>query len=412
MDLPLPPSYCTATYQHSSLGGSLTFEDFIPQLIENEYESFGVLVERGNIWLQQNPIYEVKTCESIEILPCESEESMSYFVSRKNIFGHIYKRGLRLWLVLRQKSDRRPPQKIGYYNLIPNIIESRQLLFDKFEKLNQLLERFNKSISNIIHGRIISIETQPMKVPFSSGFDPDRSTWTSGGSNRTNFIFVIRIFFECGMPTRDEIGIVDFMPEIKSKGGFCRQPRFEHFSDAIHQASQWCANQCGIRFCNAQSLEIKLKNDFYVDPQNMSYTESEFFPTIFVKILRVSYIKYFETIANPPSLLLTCKTIIPYRLKNELDSEYEDLLQVKERIKKWIQLTEARILSVETSVIRLKVGEADEHGIEVSRTCSSTGVDENWIYVFRLYLDGHYVEPSSHMLPPPLVQNEDFCIIS
>lgn len=413
MDLSPPFTHYEDTNQLSSSERNLTFKDFIPYPRGDSYESFGVLVERANIWLEKNPTYEVKTCESIEIFHYQSEECMSYYVPYRNFLAQHYMRGLRLWLVSRKESDKELlPQKIGYYNLIPNIIESRKFRFDKFEKLNQLLERFNKSVSAIIHGRIITIETQQIKVPFSSGFDPDQPVWSSGGRNKTRFIFIIRIFFEYGVPTGEEIGVTDFVPDVKSEGGFCCQPKFENFSNAIQQASEWCAMQHDIRFCNIQSLEIKLKNNHYIDPQKMSYTEGECVPTIFVRILRVCYTKCLEKLHSPSSLQLACKTIIPYKIVAGIESDYETLSQVKERLQKWIRLTGATILSAETSLIRLKPGVTEEQGVEVSRTYSSTGGMETWIFVFRLYLNGDYIEPPTDMLPPPPTPVDDCCTIS
>ncbi|XP_023215270.1 uncharacterized protein LOC111618075 [Centruroides sculpturatus] len=85
MDIP-PPSYSQATNQHSSLGGSLTFIDFVPNIIEqgffsSEYESFGSLIDKANAWLSENPLYEVKTCESVEFKSKQgmpSVEKMTY----------------------------------------------------------------------------------------------------------------------------------------------------------------------------------------------------------------------------------------------------------------------------------------------------------------------------------------------
>lgn len=417
MDIP-PPSYCEATNQHASLGGSLTFKDFIPGIIEqgfisSNYEPFGVLVDRANIWLRENPMYEVKTCESVEFKSSQgipSIEKMTYleYGERRT----VYMRGLRLWLVIRNEFERRPSQKIGYYNLVPNIIESSLIGSDTYEKLDQLVERFNRSISRIIHGRIISVESQEMKIS-RMGFDPDRSKWTVDGDYATKFLFVIRIFFEYGEPTEEQIGIADFIPRALTEGGFLSYPEYEPFSNVVNQASQWCAAQRCIRYCNAQSLELKMKHGYSIDSKRMSYTEHGGRNTYYVRILRVAYVKCVETTAIPPPLHLTCKTIIPYQTVSGIySSQYESLSQVKLRLQKWIELTGARILSVETAAMRLRTGGEAIHGVEASFTYNRSERNEYWIFVFRLYLDGYYRDPPPGLLPaPPNITVDDCCII-
>ncbi|XP_023213039.1 uncharacterized protein LOC111615839, partial [Centruroides sculpturatus] len=208
-----PPSYSQATNQHSSLGGSgLTFIDVLPDVIEeglfsSEYESFGSMVKRANAWLSENPIYEVKTCESVEFKSKQGMPSVRKMTYKEYGKTHTYyMRALRLWLVVRNGLEQRPPQKIGYCNLIPNIVDNPVFGSAQYEKLNQVLDRFNNSYSRKIPGRIISIESQEMKLSSWSVFDPDRSNWSVNGKYATKFLFVIRIFFELGVPEGEQIG--------------------------------------------------------------------------------------------------------------------------------------------------------------------------------------------------------------
>ncbi|XP_067141162.1 uncharacterized protein [Centruroides vittatus] len=415
MDIP-PPSYSQATNQHSSLGGSLTFIDFIPDIIEqgffsSKYESFG-LIERANVWLRGNPLYEVKTCESVEFKSRQvpSLEKMTY-VEYGKTFTH-YMRALRLWLVVRNGLEQRPPQKIGYCNLIPNVVDNPMFGSAQYEKLNQVLDRFNNSILRNIPGRIISIESQEMKQS-SSGFDPDRSNWSESGEYATKFLFVIRIFFEHGEPEGEQIGIADFVPRTIYEGGLLSNPEYEPFSNVVKMASQWCAAQRCIRYCNAQSLELKVKYDGAVDTQRMSYTEHGGRNTYYVRILRVTYTKCSELNALPPPLHLNCKTIVPYQVTvGALSEEYEGLTMVKERLKRWVELTGARVLSAETAAMRLRTGGEARHGIETTFTYNRSELNERWIYVFRLYLDGYYADPPAHLMPqPPTPVYDDCCVI-
>ncbi|XP_067141148.1 uncharacterized protein [Centruroides vittatus] len=408
-----PPSYCEATRQHASLGGNLTFVDFIPQPTESgifnvKFEPFGVLIEQANAWLSSNPSLEVKTCESIEF-KCQGRtpmvEKMTYL--EFNEYGTRYIRGLRLWVVPRSDA-RHPPQKIGYLNLVPQPKEPSSLFgTGQFKTLSDILEKFNKSAATNPPGRILSIESQEMKLPSWSNFDPDRSSWTEHGRGQTHFLFVVRIFFEYGPPAAEEIGIADFVPVMLADGGLFSIPQFEPFSNVIARASQWCEQQRFLRFCNAQSLEIKMKGGAVVDTQRMSYTEHGGKSTYYVRVLRVTYTKPAESLImeasiRTPVLHLTCKTFIPYQLNTSMFiPEFESLTQTKERMKIWVQLTGARMLSAETVAMRLLTGGEATSGIEASFTYNPANMNEYWIYIIRLYLDGYYKEPEPHLLPPP-----------
>lgn len=413
-DFEPPPSYCEATRQHASLGGNLTFVDFIPQLIDSgifnpKYEPFGVLIDQANAWLMSNPTFEVKTCESIEFKSqgrMPMVEKMTYLEYGQHPTRYI--RALRLWLVPRNDL-RHPAQKLGYRNLVPHPKESSSLLGgpEHFETLSDVLERFNKSASSNPPGRILSIESQEMELPSWSNFDPDRSSWTEHGRCATHYLFVVRIFFECGAPAGEEIGIADFIPVMLANGGLFSIPQFEPFSNVIARASQWCEQQRFLRFCNAQSLEIKMKGGAVVDPQRMSYTEHGGRATYYVRVLRLTYTKppdsiITEATVSTPILHLTCKTFIPYQLSTSMFvPEFESLTQTKDRMKIWVQLTGARVLSAETVAMRLLTGGETRSGIEASFTYNPANMNEYWIYVIRLYLDGYYKEPEPHLLPPP-----------
>ncbi|KAK8756468.1 hypothetical protein V5799_000827 [Amblyomma americanum] len=263
-----PPSYSEATRQHASLGGALTFVDFLPYCIDPggftsspKFEPFRVLVQRANDWLKQNYTWEVKTCESVEFKATKSIniERMTYYEYGE--YSTCYMRGLRLWLVP-QLDQSRPAQQLGYANLIPQQTAPPGMFSNPtFETLQELLERYNKHLAyQPAPGRVLAVETQEMKVPSYSDFDPDRSFWTEHGGRNKLFLFVIRVFYELGPAACEEIGVADFVPVRQSAGGAFTMPTYEPFSNVIARAAQWCSQQSYVRFCNAQSLEVKLKS--------------------------------------------------------------------------------------------------------------------------------------------------------
>ncbi|XP_013772958.1 uncharacterized protein LOC106458050, partial [Limulus polyphemus] len=221
------------------------------------------LIDRANQWLYSQPTWESKTCESVEFKSYAGQmiqnEKMVYYERGEHRTWFV--RGLRLWIVPRADPSR-PPQQLGYVNLVPETTGTSGFWgFPTFETLSCLLARFNSSShTNPLPGRILTVECQEMKISDFSNFDPDRSFWSEHGDRQRHFLFVIRVFYEHGLPSVEDIGLADFVPAALSEGGFFSFPIFEPYSNVITKASQWCAQQVGLRFCNAQSIEVKMKN--------------------------------------------------------------------------------------------------------------------------------------------------------
>ncbi|XP_023239026.1 uncharacterized protein LOC111637686 isoform X2 [Centruroides sculpturatus] len=261
-------------------------------------------------------------------------------------------------------------------------------------------------------GRILSVETQIRKIS-RKNHNPERLILkgTPFSKRTAAFVFFIRIFYEYSETKgEEEIGIADFVPKKIETKGTQGSTAYEPFHQLVHKASQWYAEQRYIRFCNAQTLHLKLKNG-RIDTQTFCHRVNKYKKNDYIKILRVVFIKLPEVANVSSPLRLTCKTIYPYRLrKGAFVYKYEKLTAVKERLQKWLQLTGARVFNIETSAIRIKLGECRNEintNITFHRTCFKAG----WIYVFRLYLEGNYEEPSEDLMPPiPVVHN--CCTIS
>lgn len=107
-----------------------------------------------------------------------------------------------------------------------------------------------------LDGRIITIES----LAYEASHDWKIDTETSLSYFSSKNMFIVRIFYECGPLTRDQIGIQDFSPNLISKPTFFKRPTFETFDKVIERASQWFRHQPRFRFVNAQSIDIKMKS--------------------------------------------------------------------------------------------------------------------------------------------------------
>lgn len=234
-----------------------------------------------------------------------------------------------------------------------------------------------------------------------------------------HYLVILRVFYEFGEPKMEEIGLLDFTP-TKTAGSQTKSPvpsDFEPFSFVVHRASRWCSERNDIRYCNAQSLELKLRGGYVIDTKRMSYTEHSRATTNYIRILRIAYVQLPQS-ANltAPSLQLSCKTFVPYQASSGV-LEFESLTQTRRRVENWCKEVKARVISCETSAMRLKTGGEAELGVEASFTYNIGQYDEYWVNVIRLYLDGVFVEPEcersyiTKSLQAPTIQEEHCCVI-
>ncbi|KAG1652392.1 hypothetical protein GQR58_026316 [Nymphon striatum] len=352
MAVPLPPSYSAATHQHASVQPGLTYRDFIPNCVDAggvfsrpTFEPFGVLMQRANEFLNGNPGVQVKTCESVEFkfgqggLP--KLHKLTYIESGKHL--NLYLRGLRLWLVPRDDPTR-PPQQIGYFNNIP-AITSQNIGTPDFESLDSVVETINNNLRNRpLQGRMLNMETQDMKFKGYSpeGMDPDKSCWQEYGERDMLFIYVLRVYYEIGDPSYELLGCVDFVPDCRDAGGVFSLPTYEPFSQVIMKASSWCYHNSTTRFCNAQTMNYKLKTEG-VNTKRMHYVEHGKRLTGFLKILRVVYATPFVPLETaPPPLAMSSRTFEPVPISTGGlmgIPNYEFLEPTMNRISAWIRAT-------------------------------------------------------------------------
>ncbi|CAL1298532.1 unnamed protein product, partial [Larinioides sclopetarius] len=333
-----------------------------------QFANFRTLIDRANDWLRTNRRWKVITCESVEFKA--KGDNVSYDKMVYLEYGEhttTYVRGLRLW-VGEKETDFDIAQQIGYLNLVPNEIGGGGGIFSSpdYECLDDVVSKYNREVrTRPLPGRIITIESQEIKLKHSLEVDPDRSHWVERGSGPKRFIFVLRIFFE----------ISDGVPEEIEEGA--------------------------------------------VNPQKMNYLEHGNRLTCYVRILRLAYTKIRDS--SNKSLYpdmnisrLTCRTFVPVQLTNSIFvPEFESLHATKERVTAWVKATGAKVISAETAALRMYTGGEERHGTEATFTYNRAERSEYWIFVIRIYINGAPQEPPKEMLPPvPEIEDQGCCIMS
>ncbi|GIY05382.1 uncharacterized protein CEXT_354171 [Caerostris extrusa] len=69
-------------------------------------------------------------------------------------------------------------------------------------------------------------------------------------------------------------------------------------------------------------------------------------------------------------------------------------------------------MSAQTAALRIMGGGEENHGTEASFTFNQAERNEYWIFVIRVYINGHYQEPPQEMLPfIPDLEDQKCCRI-
>ncbi|XP_055355758.1 uncharacterized protein LOC129601068 [Paramacrobiotus metropolitanus] len=431
----------------TSIAGGLVSVDFVPVctkaggiLSEAEFECFPVILQRANEWLSKNPTLELKTCETVEFSTQSSGALVNNTESVYTLSGegaNRYVRALRLWLQPRADGSS-AVQQIGYYNIMPTIQMGRDVDINTTERLDTLIDQSNATFATTpIQGSILTIETIALRVSRTKGVDPDCTAWTERGAKKESFIYMLRLFFETGPPQYESIGIADFVPGVLSEGRRSERPLLQRFPHVLSKAHQWLLTQSSaMRAVNVQTLLYKQRWTSHMDTLRMTYTEDEM-QSYYVRYLRVAYV-----IANPNApprhggpMKLNCKLFTPGMLEPpkccNTAGKFENQLQVRERMSGWTRATAANVISVETIPMRVFSGAESSEGFDTMHTwnkidthsqshynddgegnsavsgmmASSTGIHthtveskgtENYLTLYRVYLDGVYVDPPGY----------------
>ncbi|CAG2165157.1 unnamed protein product [Oppiella nova] len=246
----------------------LTFVDFVPSVTHRDkrdkifYHPFRILLEVANKWLQHNYDWEVVNCESVTLLfrhnACShvSQWDLMPNVAASQVMGQEAAiKALRVWMRKREdmlQTKKEDVQVLGYRDFVPDRKEG-----NKIETLDEVINRVNAIIRDgKFEGRIVSIECLPCESTGDLRFDPEA---TLPGSSDTT-VTVVRIYYEEGPSSEEEIGIADFVPLHLSGGSLFSRPEFETFDTVMSRASRWLSENPEINFRSALSIDFKLKS--------------------------------------------------------------------------------------------------------------------------------------------------------
>ncbi|CAG2107539.1 unnamed protein product [Medioppia subpectinata] len=193
---------------------------------------------------------------------------------------------IRVWIRRREEAiptRKEEVQELGYRDYVPDRKEG-----DKIETLDEVINRINAIIRDgKFEGRIVSIECLPCESTGDHRFDPEA---TLPGSSDTT-VTIVRIYYECGQSSEEEIGIADFVPLHLSGGSLFSRPEFETFDHVMTRASRWLSENPEINFRSALSIDFKLKSMTTLDTRILTATDQA---GDFVRIFRIAYTKPFD----------------------------------------------------------------------------------------------------------------------
>ncbi|XP_055341803.1 uncharacterized protein LOC129590544 [Paramacrobiotus metropolitanus] len=404
-----PPDYGVATGSSPAplTAVGLQAVDFLPRMTAEdgpsnrpEYEQFGVLVERANRFLRDNPHFSVNTCESVEFRVYNRGYEIDTVESVFTAYGEAnnrYIRGLRLWTQYRHSSmPASEPEQIGYLNFLPDIQNSELV-----ERLDHVVQRINRTP---IKGTIITVETQPVKWG-SKALDPDRTIWTERGSASERFVNLIRIFYIRGPVEQSQVGLADFVPQKLEDGGTFSNPRMETFSTVMQRVRQWLLSvPPNYRPVNVQTVMFRWSYNKGVDTKDMMYHENKKHLN-YLRFLRVAYVieKPDSGPVSRSTIQLGSKLIVPEMAQQPgfFDKgTFESQESCRRRVDQWVKAAGARVVSAETLVMRIAGGGESVYGFDAMHTWNDTHQtrsgnssstkrdDERFVYLYRIYTDG------------------------
>lgn len=199
------------------------------------------------------------------------------------------------------------------------------------------------------------------------------------------------------MQGHESIGYQDFVPSRTNRNK--ENKGYELYADLIDRATRWIARQQGVRFTNIQTISIKIKKNVSSE-ERCSFTERGQCTTNFLNIIRAYFVIQHNAASSAPEAdnRLTYRTFSPMQVTyatSNAPAQYEDVRTLLERINHWLQLTGAKLFSIETIPVRLLSGAHNPLGPEatfVPNRESGSAVGK-FLFHIRIYLTGDYTEP-------------------
>ncbi|CAD5120490.1 DgyrCDS9056 [Dimorphilus gyrociliatus] len=326
-----------------------------------KYESFRTLVSRCNDWLRVNSQLKVVSCETFSVnLP--SEKKKGIVNCKKTVLEtgttpslNITKlqdryidviKCFRVHLKPKCSLDSAEPDQIGYLNILPEILKEAGIFsYPEFSSWNDTLKSLNQYLKQQpISGRILCVQSLGFYRTEKS-FDPEDCRMREhsfGGSNS----FQLRLYYLQGEPAHEELGSIDFPPNLIRKPGALTLGKVEKLSSVVDRVQSWISSQKGIKVTNIQTINFSF--DIYdgkekVNTQNIQHFKSDVPMEHFVRVLRVYYIPECELpMAAANSLAFAAKKALRKEIKSRILalSESEKLRQSEIVTKKLIERAE------------------------------------------------------------------------
>ncbi|ELU18788.1 hypothetical protein CAPTEDRAFT_229337 [Capitella teleta] len=420
-----PPPYCTLPNSPREVGVSqwlapgaagvagyiprgvrLGYMDFVPRLVkkkllkEDEYETFSVLIQRANNWLEEHDGLQLVSCETITWTSVTKKEIFSdstHFTKTNRSYDATYIfRGLRLWYFM----DVVPSPEHQKGNM--PVIQCQTFTARPSERFDQLVIRVNEQLhSNRLPGQILSVETIRITclTDNSRAVNPELCCWKEKAEKK-QIVFALRMYSTLApVESCETIGFQDFVP-VKNQRNKDNKG-YELFSELMERGARWIVRQQGVRFTNMQTLPVKIKKKGPFEERCVFTEHQGEEPTNYLSILRVFFVVQDAggaASANFSAARLTYRTFVPAQVNTATAStplEFEDTRTLMDRINQWLQITGACLFSMETVPSRLTTGGLQLLGPEATFQPhgSGRGLIEKWLYNIRIYLDGDYVEP-------------------
>lgn len=391
------PSVSSVTsYGQASM--KLSYMDFIPQVIKkrligkDEYEKFSSLLNRANAWLVEHADVQLISCETVTWFGVSHKEIFSDSSAFRKVPMTTFMRGLRFWYMTKViPSPSRGTQAT-------QVVQCQTFFARPSETFTMLLTHVNEQLSSMTcAGRILGIETVRMHTVDGMVRTED-TFWKEdiGDTKQVTFAFRIYIIL-CPMEGYESIGYQDFVPSRTNRNK--ENKGYELYADLMDRATRWVARQQRVRFTNVQTISIKIKKNVSSEERG-SFTEHGQRTTNFLNIIRTYFVIHHgaPTSIPAPDARLTYRTFSPVQVgfaTSSVPAKYEDVRTLLDRINHWLQITGAKVFSIETVPVRLPSGARQTLGPEATFVPNRDGGSAAGKFLFhiRVYLSGDYTEP-------------------
>lgn len=396
---PVSSPYCQMSRKLNSM-------DFIPRIIrkrligKNEYETFSSLVDRANSWLDEHSDVQLISCETLTWFGVSHKDIFSDSSSFRKVPSTTFMRGLRFWYM----TNVIPSPNRGVRN--SQVVQCQTFAARPTETFTVLMTRVNEHLSTAAAvGRILTVETVRMNLVDGSIRTED-TFWKEDIGDTKQVSFAFRIFtILSSMQGYEAIGYQDFVPSRTNRNK--DNKGFELYADLMDRATRWIARQQGVRFTNVQTIGVKIKKNV-TSEERCTFTEHGQRATNFLNVIRAYFVIQHGGGGAPaaPSAdtRLTYRTFSPFQIATDrtgvassnVPAKYEDMRGLLERINHWLQLTGAKLFSIETLPVRVP---SDKFSPTLGPEATFLNNREDgapsgrFLFHIRIYLTGDYTEP-------------------